>query len=84
MFQALDVKAVKQINGKATESLTLNGVRFMFLRVAEEDDGTYQIYCESRSQSRILFRLMPLYFIDWCRFVLLVIVLGSLYADLSH
>ena len=45
-FQALDDKAVKQINGKMTEALTINGTRFMFLRVAEEDDGTYQIYCK--------------------------------------
>jgi len=45
---ALDDKAVKQITGKATESLTIKGVRFMFLRVAEEDDGTYQIYYKKK------------------------------------
>jgi len=47
-LNALDDKAVKQINGKMTEALTLNGTRFMFLRVAEEDDGTYQIYYKKK------------------------------------
>jgi len=50
---ALDDKAVKQINGKATEGLTLNGVRFMFLRVAEEDDGTYQIYYKKKEKGSL-------------------------------
>jgi len=45
---ALDDKAVKQINGKVTESLTLNGVRFMFLRVDDQDDGTYQLYYKKK------------------------------------
>jgi len=31
-----------------TEALTINGTRFMFLRVAEEDDGTYQIYYKKK------------------------------------
>lgn len=45
--QALDDKGVKQINGKMTESLNLNNVRFFFLRVEEEEDGTFQVYCKS-------------------------------------
>jgi len=45
---ALDDSAVKQINAKQTEGLTINGTRFMFLRVAEEDDGTYQIYYKKK------------------------------------
>lgn len=47
-LSALDDKGVKQIIGKTTESLTIKGVRFMFLRIAEEDDGTYQIYYKKK------------------------------------
>jgi len=50
---ALDDKAVSQIKGKKTEGLTLNGVRFMFLRVAEEDDGTYQIYYKKKDKGTL-------------------------------
>jgi len=45
---ALDEKSAKQIASKAPEALTVNGVRFMFLRSSEEDDGTYQIYYKKK------------------------------------
>lgn len=45
---ALDDKGVKQINGKMTESLNLNNVRFFFLRVEEEEDGTFQVYYKKK------------------------------------
>jgi len=40
---ALDDKALKQIVGKSSDALVHNGVRFMFLRPIDEDDGTYQL-----------------------------------------
>jgi len=45
---ALDEKALKQITGKMTESLTLNNVRFMFLRVVEGEDGSCQLFYKKK------------------------------------
>jgi hypothetical protein len=42
-LKALDGQALKLIVGKKSESITINGVRFMYLRVIEDDDGTFQI-----------------------------------------
>jgi len=44
----LDEKSAKQIAGKSTEALTVNGVKFMYLRNSDEDDGTYQIYYKKK------------------------------------
>jgi len=44
----LDEKSAKQIAGKSTEALTVNGVKFMYLRSSEEDDGTHQIYYKKK------------------------------------